>query len=82
MVERAIDIHRLNLEELLGVVSIYPWYAGARKELCVRLSQAGTLSESQLTQASLYVWSRRILSDLVRSSRPAEYPEMQVRDLI
>ena len=51
MVGTRIDIKRLNLDELLGVVSIYPWYAGARKELCSRMAASGTLSRQQLSQA-------------------------------
>ena len=74
---RSIDIKRLNLDELLGVVSIYPWYAGARRELCARMAEAGTLSEQQLSQAALYVWSRRILFDMGR--RPGDYSEAVVQ---
>ena len=74
---RSIDIKRLNLDELLGVVSIYPWYAGARRELCARMAEAGTLSEQQLSQAALYVWSRRILFDMGR--RPGDYSEAVIR---
>lgn len=82
MVERAIDIHRLNLEELLGVVSIYPWYAGARMELCSRMVDAGTLSDTQITQAAIYVWSRQILSDLVRKGRRPEGSEGEIREML
>ena len=74
---RSIDIKRLNLDELLGVVSIYPWYAGARRELCARMAEAGTLSEQQLSQAALYIWSRRILFDMGR--RPGDYSEAVIR---
>ena len=77
---RSIDIKRLNLEELLGVVSIYPWYAGARKELCSRMAEAGTLSEQQLSQAALYVWSRRILFDLGR--RRGDYSDTAVSGML
>ena len=77
-----IDIKRLNLDELLGVVSIYPWYAGARKELCGRMAAAGTLSEQQLSQAALYVWSRRILSDMVRAGRKTDYSDSAVSALL
>ena len=64
----SIDIQRLNLEELLGVVTIYPWYAGARMELCRRMQRSGGLSEQQTSQAALYLGSRRLLSELVRSA--------------
>ena len=79
---RSIDIKRLNLEELLGVVSIYPWYAGARRELCERMAKAGTLSEQQLQQAALYVWSRRVLSDIVRAGERNDYSDSEVSRLL
>lgn len=62
-----IDIHKLNLDELTGVVNIYPWYAAARMELCARLKDMDMLSDAQIAQAGLYVTSRRKLFDLVRS---------------
>ena len=65
----SIDIRRLNLDELLGVISIYPWYAGARAELCARMAEAGSLSGEQVSQAALYMGSRRILSRLVRAGQ-------------
>ena len=36
-----IDIRKLNIDELVGVVSLYPWFGGARKELCRRMSSMG-----------------------------------------
>ena len=61
----SIDIHKLNLEELTGVVELYPWYGGALKELCVRMKEMDALSDSLLAQASLHICSRRILFDLM-----------------
>ena len=40
MVNDTIDIHKLNLEELSGVIALYPWYTAARMELCRRLAEA------------------------------------------
>ncbi len=82
MVGGSIDIHRLNMEELLGVVSIYPWYAGARFELCRRSAEAGTLSQGELSQAALYVSSRRVLSALVRRNRNADYSDASVSTML
>ena len=62
-----IDIHRLNLDELTGVVNIYPWYAAARMELCARLKDMDMLSDTQVAQAGLYIGSRRKLFNLVRN---------------
>ena len=36
-----IDLRRLNLDELMGVVNLYPWFGGARKELYLRMSRMG-----------------------------------------
>ena len=78
----SIDIKRLNLDELLGVVSIYPWYAGARMELCRRMAGSGTLSRQQISQAALYVGSRRLLSDLVRAGRKGDYSDSDVSEML
>jgi len=59
-----IDIHSLTLEELNGVISLYPWYAGARMELCLRMKDMNTLSDSLLAESALYVSSKRMLFDL------------------
>jgi len=63
-----IDIHSLNLEELSGVVGLYPWYGGARKELCVRMNEMGALSESLLAETALHICSRRILFDMTHKA--------------
>ena len=76
----SIDIKRLNMEELLGVVNIYPWYAGAHMELCSRMAASGNLGERQLSQAALYVGSRRLLSELLR--RKADYSDSQAGELL
>ena len=36
-----IDLGSLTMDELAGVVHLYPWFASARKELCSRLSRLG-----------------------------------------
>ena len=36
-----IDLKRLNLDELVGVVNLYPWFGGARVELCERMNRMG-----------------------------------------
>ena len=72
-----IDLHSLNLEELNGVVNIYPWYAAARKELCVRMQEMGALSDSMISQTALHIGSRRMLYDLVHT-RPR--PESVAQD--
>ncbi len=78
MVE-SIDIHALTLDELSGVVSRYPWYAGARMELCRRMSQLGALSGSQLSETALHLGSRRILAELVRSGHKADCSDKDLK---
>lgn len=66
-----IDLKTLNMEELTGVVSIYPWYAGARKELCNRMAALGegAWSDERYAEQALYFGSRKIASLLARAGR-------------
>lgn len=59
-----MDLKKLTLEELSGVVSIYPWFAQARKEMCSRMSEIGGLGENQFAQTALYMSDRRLLCDI------------------
>ena len=63
MVDR-IDIHGLTLEELSGVIALYPWYAGARMELCRRMSEMGALSGTQVAETALHLGAREMLAAL------------------
>jgi len=65
-----IDIRKLSLDELLGVVNLYPWFGGARKELCERMHRMGgdAWGESQYADAAMYIPSRTRLVDMVRTS--------------
>lgn len=58
------DLENISTEELSGIISAYPWYAGARKILCERLAKP--------SEAALYVSSRSILK-----RNYAETPEMK-----
>ncbi len=79
-----IDIKKLTLDELVGVVSLYPWFGGARKELCERMSRMGgdSWGESQYADAALYIGSRSKLSDMMRSSRAKDWADADVESLI
>lgn len=35
------DLKKLGADELSGIVNIYPWFAAARRELCLRLVENG-----------------------------------------
>ena len=82
--EGRVDIRKLTLEELVGVVSIYPWYSGARRELCARMSRMGeeALSDRQFADAALHMPSRRILADMVRRSLQQDWTDSEVEDIV
>ena len=65
-----IDIDALTLEELGGVVDIYPWYAGARAEFCRRMSQMGLLTQEQVEQSALYMASRQYFARSLKDRVP------------
>ena len=77
-----IDIHSLTLEELSGVISLYPWYGGARMELCRRISGMGALSESQLAEAGLHLGDRVVLADLLQAGRTVDCSDKDVHRLM
>ena len=78
-----IDLKKLTLDELVGVVNLYPWFGGARKELCVRMSRMGdSWGKEQYAEAALYVGSRGKLSSLMRSTDPQTWTDADVEELI
>ena len=84
MVEGYIDIKTLNLEELNGVVSIYPWFGAARKELCLRMSELGegAWSDEKYAEAALYLGSRRIIAELARKGKETDCSDRNVKGII
>ena len=66
--DSCIKLKSLNIDELMGVVNLYPWFGNARKELCMRLTMMGDKESaaSALSEAALYVSSRKVLSDIHR----------------
>ena len=78
-----IDLHRLNLDELVGVVNLYPWYGSARLELCRRMVRMGdTWDEEQYAPEALYLPQRSVLVNLLKRSRQADYSDKDVRALL
>jgi hypothetical protein len=76
-----IDIHKLTLEELSGVIALYPWYAGARMELCRRMSGAGALSDIQIAETALHLGDRKVVADLLRAGRTVDCSDKDARRL-
>ena len=79
-----IDIKKLTLDELAGVVNLYPWFGGARKELCERMSRMGGdgWGESQYADAAMYIGARGKLSDQMRSARKEDWADTDVERLL
>ena len=79
-----IDIKKLTLDELTGVVNLYPWFGGARKELCERMSRMGgdAWGESQYADAAMYIAARGKLSDMMRSARRSDWGDADVERLL
>ena len=78
-----IDIRKLTLDELIGVVNLYPWFGGARQELCVRMSQMGdSWGETQYADAAMYVGSRGKLAAIMRAGRSQDWKDADVEGLL
>ena len=79
-----IDIHALTLDELSGVVNLYPWYAAARLELCRRMFAMGenAWSEEEFAAQALYVGDRGKFSDLLRSQRQVNCADKDAEALL
>ena len=82
--EGYIDIKRLSLDELVGVVNIYPWFGSARKELCLRISRLGNNEglDGQFSEAALYVPSRKKLSEIIRHSSTPNLTDAEIDMII
>ena len=76
-----IDIHKLTLEELSGVIALYPWYGGARMELFRRMSGEGALSEIQIAETALLLGDRAVLAALLRAGRTVDCSDKDARRL-
>lgn len=79
-----IDIKKLTLDELAGVVNLYPWFGGARKELCERMSRIGgdSWGEAQYADAAMYIGAREKLAAIVRSGIDNDWADADVERLL
>jgi tetratricopeptide (TPR) repeat protein len=79
----SIDIKKLTLDELAGVVNLYPWFGGARKELCARMRRMGdSWGREQYAEAAMYVGSRGKLDSMMRTNDPDKWTDADVEELI
>ena len=79
-----IELGALTMDDLAGVVHLYPWFASARKELCSRMSRLGGADwgVEQYAEEALYIGDRRKVADLIRSGRKARYADRDVERIL
>jgi len=79
-----INIKRLTMDELVGVVNLYPWFGAARKELCLRMSKMGGSSwgKAQYADAAMYVASRKEISGIWRAGSKEDYSDKDMEKLL
>lgn len=72
------------MDELAGVVNLYPWFGAARKELCLRMAKMGKESwdKEQYAESALYVADRRIIADIFRAGKTEDLSDKSLEDLI
>ena len=82
--EGYIDLKRLTLDELMGIINLYPWFGGARMELCSRMAALGEdmAGEEQFAAAAMYVPSRRKVADKMRRGKTGVIADSDVNDII
>ena len=79
---RIRSVAYMSEEELLHVVEAYPWFALARKELCIRMSRKdpAVWGADRYGAEALYMPDRKAVFDVYRN-RVAEYEEPVVDDI-
>ena len=75
------NLKSLTMDELTGVINLYPWFGGARKELCARMARVGgeEWGKAQYSDAAMYVVSRTLISDIMRTTRRGDYSDKDER---
>lgn len=82
--EGYIDLRKLSMEELAGVVSLYPWFGGARMELCRRMAAAGgdSWGKEQYADAAMYLPSRKKIAGILRGASRADCSDKELNDML
>lgn len=72
------------MEELAGVVSLYPWFGGARKELCRRMAAAGGdgWGESQYADVAMYLPSRKMVAAMLKGASGADCSDKELSEML
>ena len=72
------------MDELVGVVNLYPWFGAARKELCVRMAKLGgdSWGVRQFADQAMYVGNRGAIAGILRSGAEADYSDSDIEALV
>ena len=84
MVTDHLNLKNMTIDELAGVVNLYPWFGAARKELCLRISRLGgkSIGDNDYSANALYIGSRRIVSDIVRAASTRDYSDKNLENVL
>ena len=84
MEQKAINLKSLTMDELAGVVNLYPWYGAARKELCQRMAGMGGESwgVSQFSDQAMYVGNRGMIAEIMRRGKSDDYADKDLESLL
>ncbi len=82
-----IDLRKLTLEELTGVINIYPWFGAARRELCLRVGPEVLAADGGrlFAETALYVPCRKRLSEIAsrgKASSEGSHRDADVEALV
>ena len=76
-----MDLKKLNLDELMGVVNLCPWFGGARVELCRRMSRMGG-DLAQYDDVAMYVVSREKVAEIMCSTPQSDWSDGDIEQII
>lgn len=81
---KAISLKSLSMDELAGVVNLYPWYGAARKELCRRMESLGgdSWGVRQFADQAMYVPDRSSIAEMMRKSSIGDYSDKNLEALL
>ena len=79
-----MNLKKLSLDELVGVVNLYPWFGGARVELCRRMNRMGNdvWGVGQYADAAMYVGSREKVADIMHASWDHDLSDSDVEKIL
>ena len=84
MEQKAINLKTLTMDELVGVVNLYPWYGAARKELCRRMARLGgdSWGAAQFSDQAMYIGDRGAVAAIMKSGTGADYSDIDLEKLL